>query len=410
MKMSSKEPTRLLLLIFVIGVSNATDTATPSQSWTTLEDWTTSPEFTSDIQPTSNTSITTEVFTVSEDGVRQVDAPILWLWSPVSWSWVLILQLLFAIIGIIGNFLVLLVLFQRRRHCRSTDTLVAALATADFLTSVFLIPIPKAVKIPDTWTGYTYCKILFPNFPLWTSVSGSTYTLMAIAIERFIAVVYPFYFSRRLSRRVVSMWIGVVWMAAFLSGLRGVILFRVDKETNRCSISYRNNTEKIAYGCFVFAIRIVIPTLTMFITQTAIAFTLHRQSTRFASNAVDNSNNEATFHVVAKNRVLKLMMVVILIYVLCWSPNQIAFFGYNLGFVPTSYRYSNLNSVFTLLGFFNSCANPIIYTARHPEFRKAIVALVSSGPIKTHSLFGHGDMDTSVTTLRKSEAEQSHKE
>lgn len=406
MKMSSTELIRLALFIFVIRVSATTDTATtPSQPWT-LEDWTTEPEDITEVSRTSTSYTTTAVSTVSEDGIGQDrDTLASWVWNPIKWSWVLILQLLFAIIGIIGNFLVLLVLFQRRKYCRTTDTLIAALATADFLTSVFLIPVPRPEKIPDTWTGYAYCKIIYPNFPMWVCITSSIYTLMAIAIERFVAVVFPLYFSRTLTRRTVSIWVIIIWIASFLSGLRGIILFRVNKQTNRCIITYRNDTEKIAYGCFVFAIRIVIPTLTMLITQTVIAVTLHRQSTRFL-NGSNDTNNQATFHVIAKNRILKLMLIVILIYVLCWSPNQIAFFGYNLGLVPTSYRYSSLNSIFTLLGFFNSCANPIIYTARHPEFRKAIKALFFSGTTKPHSLFSHGDAETSVTTMRKSEAQE----
>ena len=94
-----------------------------------------------------------------------------------------------------------------------------------------------------------------------------------------------------------------------------------------------------------------------------------------------------------RNRVLKMMLIVILIYLVCWTPNQIAYLGYNIGWVPESYLNSPVHSMLTFLGFYNSCANPIIYAARYPEFREALKEMPTCNPTKTTPLFGKRDVE-----------------
>ena len=87
-----------------------------------------------------------------------------------------------------------------------------------------------------------------------------------------------------------------------------------------------------------------------------------------------------------------MMLIVILIYLVCWTPNQIAYLGYNIGWVSESYLKSPLHSMLTFLGFYKSCANPIIYAARYPEFRQAFKEMLNCNSTKNTPLFVKRDV------------------
>ena len=310
-----------------------------------------------------------ETTTIADIKVEQV-----WMWATLAWPWWTILQLVSAIVGLIGNFLVIVVTFQRRSTSRSTDILVGNLAIADFLTSLLLIPRPQATRVPDTSLGNFYCKLIWSAFFRWTAVSASIYTLMTISFDRFFAVVYPLRFNRIINRRLVSYIVICVWFLAMLIPLSGFFMFRVDLVSQRCVLKFPTPEGQVVFGCFVFATRLAIPALTMLITQILIARELQKQSLRFKSNkGVSRSN--ASFHIVARDRVLKLMAIVIVIYIVTWGPNQTVFFGLNVGLVSSSYFLSPFYRILNVLAFYNSCANPIIYAARFPQFRLAVMGL-----------------------------------
>ncbi|XP_072165306.1 allatostatin-A receptor-like [Diadema setosum] len=299
-----------------------------------------------------------------------------WQWIPISWTWNLVVQLISAIAGIVGNLLVIAVLFQRRAKSRSMDTLIGGLAVADFLTSVFIIPIPRASFVPKTLRGEVYCRFVATFIMLWNCITASSYLLMAISVERYLAVVFPFQFNRYVTRRRVSIFIAVVWLLSFLSSVHVFLVHGVSELTHNCVEIYLSQNARTVIAIYWFCLRLVIPCFTMIITQLLIARQLNKHSAFFndAANthAVEARKQTPSFHIVARNRVIKMMFIVILIYIICWSPNQTAYLGYNLGWVPVSYLNSPLQQVLTVLGFLNSCANPVIYAARYPEFRAAL--------------------------------------
>ncbi|XP_054774116.2 allatostatin-A receptor-like [Lytechinus pictus] len=308
-----------------------------------------------------------------------------WYWYGMEWHWYLIIQAISGIVGIVGNLLVILVLFQRRSSGRSTDTLIGGLAWADFLTSIFIIPIPNEQRIPATWFGDMYCKLIHTSYFLWVSVNASTYILMAISIERFIAITYPIYFNRVLTKSRIQFVILIIWILSVLSSIFAFFVEFIDPTTNRCMFSFPSPESQVIIGYYWFFLRMVIPMLTMLITQTLIARELHRQSIRFKSDK--DSSTTKTVHLVARNRVLKMMFEVIIIYIICWAPNLIAYMGTVMGFVPPSYLGSPLHHTLTVLGFCNSCANPFIYTVRHPQFREALKGMLTCVRGGTSPLF-----------------------
>eukprot|EP00057_Strongylocentrotus_purpuratus_P003364 XP_003726495.1 PREDICTED: G-protein coupled receptor 161-like [Strongylocentrotus purpuratus] len=215
-------------------------------------------------------------------------------WCPMDWSWLVIIQLISAITGIVGNFLVIVVLFHRRSKNKATDTLISGLAFADFLTLVFLIPIPMTVYIPKTWLGEVYCRLVFTQSLLWASITASANRLMSISVERYIAVVYPLHFKRFITRRRVSTLIGFIWVHSVLSQLFTFFAYTVDTFTNKCKEQYINRLTQTIVAFNWFCLLLVVPCLTMLITQVLIARKLTHRSNHF--KGVTNSLNGKQCH------------------------------------------------------------------------------------------------------------------
>ncbi|XP_030829906.1 nociceptin receptor-like [Strongylocentrotus purpuratus] len=147
----------------------------------------------------------------------------------------------------------------------------------------------------------------------------------------------------------------------------------------------------------------------MLVTQILIARNLSQQFRSFKgitnATTTTNGNQAPSFHIVARNRVLKLMLTVIIIYIVCWTPAQIAYLGYSLGWVPLSYLNSPIHSLLTVFGFYNSCANPIIYAARYPEFRNALKEMFTCKSAKNTPLFEKMDTPNTSSNISTSKAD-----
>ena len=69
------------------------------------------------------------------------------------------------------------------------------LAAADILYAVFMAPkvfVTLTASHPDGATGSFLCKFLTDGIVAWVGGVSSMITLVAIAFERFYAVVHPF--------------------------------------------------------------------------------------------------------------------------------------------------------------------------------------------------------------------------
>ncbi|XP_072170614.1 allatostatin-A receptor-like [Diadema setosum] len=332
----------------------------------------------------SSSAIFQDSLALSSDGYESdisTKVPLLsgWSWKAITWSWWSILQMFTAMLGIAGNSLVIIVLFTRRELSRSTDTLIGALAAADLLASVFMIPLPLPVTVPSSVLGQLYCKVVYTSMFLWVSFDASIFTLTAIAVERYIAVAYPFHFKHLLTRKRVITVIVANWILGFMVESFLFNVAKVVKSSNNCASVFSSKDVQMLIGTILFLMLFVIPALLSLTMQAMTAHALHRQSLVFRKEGnQEGGSNPSARHLAARKRVLQMLFIVVLVFIVCWAPSQCVYFVFNLGLLPDSYWYSPLNNALVVLSFGNSCANPIIYTVRYPEFRTAIGELFSA--------------------------------
>nr|XP_054760320.1 growth hormone secretagogue receptor type 1-like [Lytechinus pictus] len=193
-------------------------------------------------------------------------------------------------------------------------------------------------------------------------------------MERYIAIGHPIYFNRILTRGRVAISIVIIWLFAIITSFPRVFTTSVHNMDTRstsgiCAYRYANQTSQITLSVFLFCLRLLVPTIVMFITQILIASHLYRHARTF------QGQNNASFHDVARRRVLKLMLIVIVTYIICWGPTKVATFLFFFGVLPPTFRKSRGWTLLVVLSLFNSCANPIIYAIRFKEFREAVFSM-----------------------------------
>ena len=135
-------------------------------------------------------------------------------------TFMLCLTIALGIIGVLGNLTACFVL--RRIKSQKINFLIGSQATIDLLVPLILladacllhrkiyrIPIPQQPTL-----GYIFCAFLYWDTILFCVFAASTYNFVAISIERYIAVLYPFLYSASFTRRKAVVMGCIAWMSA----------------------------------------------------------------------------------------------------------------------------------------------------------------------------------------------------
>ena len=372
----------------------------PSTSYDTSIDWVT-------MGTIVGTSLLPEEGTVDcpvtmvTNSSTEYPPPVAWTWTPIPWEWWEITQLVLAVVGIVGNGLVMAVLFRspcdhgnrgRRNQRHTTDILIAALAFADFMTSLFNIPRSRIATLPEgTIASEVYCRVVHSSMLMWTSFCTSIYTLTTISVERMIAVRYPLRFRVIVSPgRTTSLAVGIWVLSLALNSFNLFVNIAQDGSCKTVFSAAGFGKFRIALGLSVFFVEYLIPVVVMVVAHflTIRALQQHSQSMVSGTGNRRGTNNNL---LVARRRVVEMLFVVVVCFIVCWTPDQIGYLIFNLGLIDRSHDISDLYRCLIILAFVNSCVNPFIYAARNANFRKAVMGRFSRGRGGDQPVFGEDD-------------------
>ena len=291
--------------------------------------------------------------------------------------------------------LVMLVMFRARRGRSSTDTLIAGLAVADFFTSVFVVPFPKAEAIPDTSTAQFYCRVIYSGVIMWTARCASIFILTTISVERLTAVRYPFVFQRLFTPRQTMIAIHIIWITSFI--LNTLWIYVIFIEGNKCTLEFPSDPFQSFIGVSYFLIKYLFPVGIM-----VCAHTLTIRSLRERAEVLRAGRKQRDLKLLeARRRVIETLIIVVVIFTICWTPDQIVYLANALGLLHKDYTYGDLERALLALAFINCAVNPVIYAARNRHFREALKQLFGVMSHFTHQhIFAETDdnQDRSATS------------
>ncbi|XP_062384585.1 neuropeptide FF receptor 1 like 3 [Sardina pilchardus] len=283
----------------------------------------------------------------------------------------------------IGNGLVCVIVL-RNHHMRTvTNLFILNLAISDLLVGIFCIPTTLLDTLITGWPfNNTVCKA--SGLVQGMSVSSSVFTLVAIAVDRFRCIIYPF--KPKLTLLVAKATIGLIWLLALVIMFPSAVMLTVEQEQDHV-VLWRNHTYPLYY-CYetwpdpemrkvyttvLFAHIYLVPlTLIVLLYGRIGAKLFHRHALANAEHPCANppvKSPKTRGHA----RVIKMLAVVTLLFMLSWLPLWTLLLltdyarpeGDNLDLL-TGYIFPFSH----WLAFSNSSVNPIIYGYFNENFKK----------------------------------------
>ncbi|XP_074601757.1 RYamide receptor-like isoform X2 [Brevipalpus obovatus] len=281
-----------------------------------------------------------------------------------------------AVLALAGNITAIWVLMVGKRSSRDLRTFLVNLALSDVAMALFSIPFTYTSYMLDRWIFHPlFCP--FVQFMTCLSVFVSVYTLIAIGIDRYFAIMNPLNCARWTKARsrliVIFIWIvGTALSSSQLMVSKAMPATGSDNSTiYQCRELWESVWAERTYTAIIFCITFALPMSILMFTYSSIGWKmLHHTTPGNANTARDIAQFEA------KMKVVKMLAVVVVLFILCWLPlhifNVLYWFDAPI-FPPTDSGRRWQNAIFFLchwLAMANSFLNPIVYCFMSDNFRE----------------------------------------
>lgn len=278
-----------------------------------------------------------------------------------------------VLINLLGNGLVCLVVFRFRGMRAPINYLLVNLAVSDMMVALFIVPdyiVNWSFQHPSGITGDYMCMFITGGNFVWVGMAASTFSLVVVAVERYIAVVHPLNKRWRLTNQRLVVVIMASWLYAIVFNLP--LFFEVGHEdgVTHCVERWSNSTlvEQHKLGkVYTIACFFVFGAIPM----GTIAFLYLRLLCKLWKSGVRATLISEQTRIRAIRKVAKMAAVVSIVYAVCRLPNLVLYMLSE--FEPKLYDYDSpfyITSV--LLIALNSAMNPFIYTLHSTNFRRHI--------------------------------------
>ncbi|KAK7153825.1 hypothetical protein R3I94_007242 [Phoxinus phoxinus] len=344
----------------------------------------------------------------------------------------ILLYSLIFLLSVFGNLLIIVVLVANKRMRTVTNSFLLSLAISDLMMAVFCMPftlIPNLLE--DFIFGAAMCKIV--AYLMGISVCISTFSLVAIAIERYSAICNPLKSRAWQTRSHAYKVIASTWVLSFLIMIPYPIfstLIKLTKPNNITAHMCRHDWPKVeveqAWCILLLFVLFFIPGVVMIIAYGLISRELYRgiqfeleqkkgqcgmkngisatvlcpsddgdgcyiqvskrpnsmemsALTPTGSAKVDRPrSNTSEAKLMAKKRVIRMLIVIVAMFFICWMPlySVNTWKAFDL---PSAHRALSGApiSFIHLLSYTSACVNPIIYCFMNKRFRKALLTTFS---------------------------------
>ncbi|XP_022082506.1 neuropeptides capa receptor-like [Acanthaster planci] len=310
------------------------------------------------------TDIGTTVTSLPDDGSH--------LASP---SWLIPAYLVVAITGVIGNSLVIIILVSvREMRSTATNLLILHQSVIDLTSAVLMLVVlfSEAILAADYIMPMSACRVWFSRYPVWSCFMVSTINLMALTLERYHAILRPLHHRTVCSPGRVIKFFPFCWVAGFV--LLSYLIVMSDVYYGRYCLLARFEGQGVqqVIGVLTVIFFYLIPLSVMVFTYSSILREVKRKW-RMTSPENDNQNPRAETgtQLRLEKNILKVLALVVVVYAICWSPNQILYLYFSLGghldFAGHFYHWT------VVMVTCNMSINPIVYALKYHQFRDGFV-------------------------------------
>ncbi|KAG9490205.1 C-C chemokine receptor type 8-like isoform X2 [Eleutherodactylus coqui] len=269
--------------------------------------------------------------------------------------------------GLVGNALVLWVLICFKKMNSLTDIYLLNMAISDLM---FVFSLPFVVyQVLHQWVfGQIMCKVLSAMY--YIGFFSGIFFVTVLSVDRYVAIVHVVVALKFRTRKLGLIVTFVVWTCSFLLSATNFVFHRAETHNGftDCSAFYPEREKQLWTLLFYFQVNIfglIVPLVIIVFCYSQIIRSLH------------NSRN------LQKKYAVKLILILVLVFFVCWSPYNIVIFLSILNtlgaFGESSFdeKLKTAMAVCQAISFLHCCLNPIIYTFAGDNFKKHLFRMFS---------------------------------
>ncbi|XP_020329592.2 beta-3 adrenergic receptor-like [Oncorhynchus kisutch] len=197
----------------------------------------------------------------------------------ITWPYIAA-ELLIALLAIAGNFLVCLAVNRNRKLRTVTNYFLVSLSVADIFVGVLAIPCAVLTDLGQPRHNLPLCLLLLSVLIVLTQ--SSILSLLAVAAERYVAILLPLQYQRIVSPRNARLALILTWCLALLSGSIPLMGWHGSlPPSGACLFPCVVNLSYMVY--FNFLGGVLVPLVVMFIIYGHIFLTVRQQLRRIAA-------------------------------------------------------------------------------------------------------------------------------
>ncbi|XP_053298210.1 adenosine receptor A2b [Pleuronectes platessa] len=303
----------------------------------------------------------------------------------------IVIEVVIAVLSISGNVLVCWAVAINTTLKNATNYFLVSLAVADILVGCLAIPFAITISVGIRLDFY---GCLFLACFVLVLTQSSIFSLLAIAIDRYVAVKIHLRYKELMTGKIAREIIAILWILSFIIGL--IPFFGWNLKYSACNSSRADNTTnatlmpelsgsgRLLQSCrlkcffesvvdmhymvyFNFFICVLLPLLIMLGIYLKIFTVARKQLRKIELKCVGNGDSHNHGLLQKEIRAAKSLSIIVGLFAFCWLPvhilNCLTLFYGGLK-KPEIVMY-----VAIILSHANSAVNPIIYAYRIQDFR-----------------------------------------
>lgn len=274
-----------------------------------------------------------------------------------------------VIADLIGNSLVCMVVLRNRVMRTPMNYLLVNLAAADMTVAVFIAARYIFTLIfahPKGTAGDVVCQLFTGEAFVWVGALASAFSLVCIALERYLAIKFPYDERKRITTTKLKRIVALGWVLAASWNMPLFMYARYDPISEFCLFQWPAANFAQIHSPLCAVVYGVLPITVMIYLYSKLVYKLW-----FRPTAKSTMVQQTKLRCCKKSS--RLVVTVSVIYSICWIPVLVV---YVFSSFSTQQLYSAVHTTSIVLVTLNSAINPVLYSWQSDRFRKHLVALL----------------------------------
>ncbi|XP_078069619.1 adenosine A2c receptor [Mustelus asterias] len=281
-------------------------------------------------------------------------------------------ELVIAVTSTVGNALVCVAVLRDHRLRTITNYFLVSLAVADFCVGALAVPCAILTDLGIPRHNFHLCVLMLSVLIMLTQ--SSIFSLLAVAIERYVAIFRPLRYQSIVTPRNASATIAITWLLSLLIGLVPLMGWHQPllADGHCFFVTVMDMTYMVYFNFFGCVLG---PLAAMFAIYARILAEVHRLVARVGEGRRDG---EKAAGAKREMKTASSLFLVLALFAICWLPLHVI--NCVLLLCPQCPVPLPLLLVAIILSHANSAVNPILYAFKMKAFRTAFKAIFLCHP------------------------------